>query len=102
KRGIFTEAMIYLESANARSFDLIISEGAHDDDQQQQAKFIFQSDETLLGSQGIADSTLETFHDYNKRFVLDTAGRIYFSLYSSAGAFGNTLGRLIIKGDAIF
>lgn len=97
--GRLMYVIIYLDSANNRSFDLVLANGTHATNNTQMAKYIFQSDEyASVGDQGIADATTETF-ELDRPFRLDRAGRMYHTLYSSAGAFGQTqLGRLKVSG----
>lgn len=98
--GRLMYVQIYIDSANNRSFDLVLAKGTSGTSQAQMSKYFFQSDEySDVGDQGIADATLETF-ECDRPFTLDAAGRMYLTLYSSAGAFGNVTGRLKVAGVA--
>ena len=98
--GRLQYVQVYLDSANNRAFDLVLARGTHATNMTQRAKYFFHSDEYgALGDQGIADATLETF-ETDRPFTLDRAGRMYLTLYSSAGAFGNVSGFLKVAGIA--
>lgn len=103
-RGVLNFVMVRLDSANNRAFDFIISEAAQANDESSQAYFIFDSAQFPgMGVEGasIVDATLETF-ECNVPFSLYKPNEFFFTLYSAAGAFGNTLGRIVLRGVAYY
>jgi len=98
-RGVLINVVVLCDSANNRTFDLIIQEGAQSGDMAAESRFIFDSQEELGAD--IADDTHEEW-EVERVFVLDTMDRFYYTLHAAAGAFGNCLGYIVFKGIAYF